>query len=732
MYREESTNSLINNLREPKLFWKQVRKMTYRCVSTCNIPPDEWVQHFQMVFSECNNSGSFSPTDLPTLSIDCPTDNCECLNESISSSEVTSAIKQLKIGKSPGPDGIISEMLKASSTFVVPLLVKLFNLILVSGQYPRSWCKSIIVPLHKRGDNSVPDNYRGISLISIFSKVFLHIVHSRLQTWVGENDIIVEEQAGFRRGYGTVDNIFVLRGVIDRYLSRHKKLFVAFIDFKKAFDSVNREALWTILNNYGIKGNVVNVLKSMYDSVSSCVRCADGLSEYFECLSGLKQGCKCSPLLFSIMVNIVALEVKKRSKHGVQLMPNTSDIVILLFADDIVLMSDTVVGLQHQLSNLHISAGSLGLVVNVQKSKTMVFRGGGHLAAHERWYIGDDVLETVKEYKYLGTMLSTKLSTNVALTELAGRAKAAVCQICRSLRKLVWVTPEVFSKIFDAQVQPVLLYAAEVWGSEDCSIIEKIHLYALKQFLNVAVKTPNAMIYGDTGRYPLYIGATMRTLKYWLRILRMDESRLPHRVYTMMMNNIETGANWAFKVRELLQNNNLSHVWWAQRVNDETSFLCRMKEGLVNTFKETWLCKLQSSERYSFYREIKSTWEVENYLHVLDKKVFRDIFIRFRFGVSEMYIHKYRYENEYQRLCPLCKEGDEDEDHMLFRCPVLCDLRNKYIVPHVHPDNDKRIMQEILAATETCVIRAVAMYLYYAFQRRCQAIEMSNYDLFTD
>ena len=731
-FRQESTISLISSLREPKLFWKQIKNMTCRYVSTCNITPNEWIQHFQMIFSDCHNSESSSLINLPKLSIDHPISNCEYLNENISSSEIESAIKQLKTGKSAGPDGIISEMLKSSSALLLPLLVKLFNLILDSGQYPRSWRRSIIVPLHKRGDNSVPDNYRGISLTSTFSKVFLHVVHSRLQTWVNDNDIIVEEQAGFRRGYSTIDNIFVLRGVIDRYLSRHKKLFVAFIDFKKAFDSVNRDALWTILNHYGIKGKIVNVLKSMYDDVSSCVRCAGGLSEYFVCPNGLKQGCKCSPLLFSIIVNILALEVKKKSKHGVQLMPNTSDVVILLFADDIALMSDTVVGLQHQLNNLCTFAHSLGLVVNVQKSKTMVFRGGGHIAAHERWYIGDEKLETVNEYKYLGMTFSTKLSTNVALTELAGRAKAAVCQIFRSLRKLVWVSPEVFTKIFDAQVQPILLYAAEVWGSEDCNIVEKVHVYALKQFLNVAVKTPNVMVYGDTGRYPLYIGATMRMLKYWLKVLRMDKDRLPYRVYKMMMNNIETGANWAFKVREILQNNKMSHLWSVQRVDDETSFLCRMKECLVDTFKKTWRCKLQSSERYMFYREIKSAWEVENYLYVLDKKVFRDVFIRFRFGITEMYIHKCRYESEYQKLCPLCKEGDEDEDHFLFRCPVLYDLRNRYLVPHVHPENDVNIMREVLASAETCTIRAVATYLYYAFKRRCQAIEMRDYDLFTD
>ena len=97
-----------------------------------------------------------------------------------------------------------------------------------------------------------------------------------------------------------------------------------------------------------------------------------------------------------------------------------------------------------------------------------------------------------------------------------------------------------------------------------------------------------------------------------------------------------------------------------------------------------------------------------------------------------MFIRKCRYESEYQKLCPLCKEGDEDEDHILFRCPILYDLRNRYLVPHVHPENDVNIMRETLALVETCTIRAVTTYLYYAFRRRCQAFEMGDYDLFTE
>ncbi|RUM94525.1 MAG: hypothetical protein DSZ28_02740, partial [Thiothrix sp.] len=514
MYRNNMTTALISNVKDSKVFWKHVKKMTRRYYTLNHISPEVWARHFKGVFSELCNCGMYDYANLRVMHVDCPSPDLESLDSAITYSEILEALKDLKLSKAPGLDGVLGEMLKCSAAYIVDYLLKMFNVILNCGRYPRCWCKSVILPLHKKGSYAEPDNYRGISLTSILSKVFMHIVQSRLQKFVEKRGIIVEEQSGFRKGYSTVDNVFVLHGIIDKYLSRRKKLYIAFIDFRKAFDSVNRKALWKLLDVCGIRGKLVAVLKSMYDCVSCCVRCSEGLSEYFECPNGVKQGCKCSPLLFSIVINAVALEIKDKGKHGVQLIPNSPEIVALLFADDVALVSDTVIGLQNQLDNLTTAADRLGLIVNTQKSKVMIFRKGGHRAAHEKWSVGGVQLEVVKQYKYLGKVFSTKLSVSVSLADLVCRAKAALSQICRSLRKLAYITPEAFFKIFDAQVQPILLYAAEVWGLEDCSAVEIVHLYALKQFLNVSVRTPNMMVYGDTGRYPLSICATLRTIKY--------------------------------------------------------------------------------------------------------------------------------------------------------------------------------------------------------------------------
>ena len=104
----------------------------------------------------------------------------------------------------------------------MPYLKDLFNTIYEEGSFPAEWSKSIIVPLHKKGSRDEPNNYRAISLISSISKIFTNILNKRLTSWCEENDVIIESQAGFRRNYSTVDNIFNLQAVIQKCLCKKR------------------------------------------------------------------------------------------------------------------------------------------------------------------------------------------------------------------------------------------------------------------------------------------------------------------------------------------------------------------------------------------------------------------------------------------------------------------------------------------------------------------------------
>jgi hypothetical protein len=150
----------------------------------------------------------------------------------------------------------------------------------------------------------------------------------------------------------------------------------------------------------------------------------------------VKQGDVCSPILFSLFINELAVEVIRNGRHGVNMSLDAFELFILLLADDVVLLSETVVGLQRQLNNLHQAALNLQLKVNMKKSNIVVFRKGGYLAARERWYFDGVMMPVVNAYKYLGILFSTRLSFTAACKDLASRAKHALISIMQKLYML--------------------------------------------------------------------------------------------------------------------------------------------------------------------------------------------------------------------------------------------------------------------------------------------------------
>ena len=159
-------------------------------------------------------------------------------------------------------------MLKASGNIAVTFFTQLFNKIFSEGVYPEQWS----VPLFKKGDRDIQNSYRGISLLSVASKCYATVLGNRLTKWMDDHEKIVEAQAGFRKGYSVTDHIYTLSAIIEKYLSRKGgKLYVAFTDLRKAFDSVDRASLFLTLVKAGLSGPFLNTIKAMYRSVVSRV-----------------------------------------------------------------------------------------------------------------------------------------------------------------------------------------------------------------------------------------------------------------------------------------------------------------------------------------------------------------------------------------------------------------------------------------------------------------------------
>ena len=227
----------------------------------------------------------------------------------------------------------------------------------------------------------VPGNYRGISLLSNLSKVFTGTSNCRIVRWSEVKNIIAECQAGFRQGRSTVDQLFILKTIVDKYLFRKKgRFYCMFVDFSKAFDTVNRDYLIYTLIKQGMHGKMLKLVREIYSQVKATVRTKDGLTKLFDCILGVRQGCMLSPF-----INELELMLRQSEFRGIS-MRNAIEIFLLMYADDIVLLGDTVLELQRKIRVLEEFCEKWGMEENLTKIKVIVFRNGGVMSKSDKFF----------------------------------------------------------------------------------------------------------------------------------------------------------------------------------------------------------------------------------------------------------------------------------------------------------------------------------------------------------
>lgn len=340
--------------------------------------------------------------------------------------EINKAIADSKLDKSAGFDNVLNEFFKSFSNVFSPLLTKLFNAILNAGCYPTVWSQGIIVPIHKKGDVNNPYNYRGITLLSHISELFTSILNKRLLLWSEENNVVSDTQFGFKPGSGTRDAIFVLHSLISKTLNDKERLYCCFVDFKKAFDSIQHNKLWHKLVKAGINGKLFNIIRSMYNVIRSCVKLNGQFSEYFPLQSGLIQGDALSPMLFLLFINDLENELLSNCCQSIEL--QDLNLFLLLYADDTVLFSESVEGFQKMLDTQKAYTDSWKLEVNVSKTKMVVFRNVGKIKSSEKCFFM--ITQSSKMLTYLLILvLISSIMANLTLLKTQYKQKH-ICFYC--------------------------------------------------------------------------------------------------------------------------------------------------------------------------------------------------------------------------------------------------------------------------------------------------------------
>ena len=443
--------------------------------------------------------------------------------------EVEVAISKLKNGKSPGICGISAEMLKAGRTVVVKWLHRIMSLAWENGQVPEDWRRAVIVPVHKKGSKVKCENYRGISLLSIPSKAYARILDERIRS-VTESKVL-EAQGGFRKGRSCTDQLFTIRQLSEKMIEKNKKMVVACVDLEKAYDRVGRDKLWKVLEEYGVKGRLLRAIRSLYKKSEGCVRVKDELSSWFPITQGVRQGCVMSPWLFNVFMDKIVREGMEKFVGGVKM--STTEVGVVLFADDVMLLTERKEDMEANLRELKKAMNNWGMKIHWGKTKVMMVSRKGEEC---KVCVDGEEIEQVQNMKYLGAILSADGTCEEEIEQRVG----AAARVRGAMRKEVLERKELKKatkmRVYNAIVLPTMLYGSETWtvmkrhesrlGATEMAYLRRV------EGVTRMDRVRNADVREAVGQEEVMEKVKRKQRAWKEKLEQMEDNRLVKKVYT--------------------------------------------------------------------------------------------------------------------------------------------------------------------------------------------------------
>lgn len=450
---------------------KPVRDKNGDPITTTDDQMKRWAEHFKELL---NRPTPAAPPDIRPAETELPINTDKPTKE-----EIKKAIMSLKNGKASGPDEIPAEAIKADMETSISLFHSLFGKIWEEEEVPPQWREGIIIKIPKKGDLRDCGNYRGIMLLSVPGKVLNRILLDRMKEAVDTK--LRDEQAGFRKNRSCPDQIASLRIIVEQSLEWKSPLYINFIDYEKAFDSVDRESLWKLMRHYGIPEKFISLIRGTYQDMKCRVAHAGQLSDSFEVKTGVRQGCILSPFLFLLAIDWIMKTTTAGRRNGIQwtLFDQLED---LDFADDLALLSHNHAQMQDKTTHLETISAGVGLKIN--KRKTELIKT--NTTADNPVMINGEPIKEVESFVYLGSIIDGQGGSDRDVKARIGKARGAFVML-----KKIWSSKEISQRtklrIFNSNVKSVLLYGCETWRTTE-TMLGKIQIFVntcLRRILNI-------------------------------------------------------------------------------------------------------------------------------------------------------------------------------------------------------------------------------------------------------
>ena len=608
----------------------------------------------------------------PLIRAPCNDIKSDSLNKNFTEEEIISCIKLLKNKKSAGIDQIPAEFIKYNADHITKDLVVLFNYFLEHREFPESWAEGLRNPIFKSGSKIDPNNYRGITVLPVFEKLFETAVHRRLE-FIDEAFMLNDEHnSGFQKGCRTVDNLSILQGIIERQLILNQNVIVTFVDFSKAFDMINRNILFYKINKLGLQGRLIDTLHNLYKKTCFRVKIGGKYSDKINETIGVNQGGSASPILFKKYLHDIADYIK--SFTGVCI--GDGFIQHVLWADDLILISTSGIDAQIQLDGLSNFCSPNQTVVNLMKTNFMVF--GRKLQIH--LHFNNCPIEQVDSYKSLGIIVKSIRTYTGDMFSLHPQhvyqqARKGIFGIQRRVKSIGELPPKHMIQLYQSMIQPILTYGSELWGhsKKACETVDKLYFLFVRSILKVKKSTSIIITLGELGVFPPSVYCHISLILFAIRLLSMNNNSLLQKVCNETTSFRNLGFNnWWSKVWSMANSYNIDLNDYS--FSETTKRHIKLK--IKNHFTQDWQSKLNDTLKNPIirnYRLYKQNWCMEKYLIYIKNEKYRTALSRFRCSAHSLAIERGRHTKPKtpveERVCFACNVV-EDEMHFISNCKI--------------------------------------------------------------
>ena len=648
------------------------------------------------------------------------------LNCNFTEEEILACINSLKNRKSAGIDCIPAEFVKRNGNYMVKDITLLFNYFIEIKDFPDQWSEGIRNPIHKSGSKLNPNNYRGITVLPVFEKIFEMAVHRRIEFLDDAFNLDDRYNLGFKKGCSTVDNLSILQGIIERQLILNQNVIVCLVDFSKAFDMINRNILFYKLNKLGLKGRVIDTLHSLYNKTSFRVKLKGQCSDLIHESIGVNQGGNASPILFKKYLQDLIDYLNAYT--GVC----TSNEILhhILWADDLILVSTLPKHAQVQLNGLKGFCKPNQMVVNEIKTKFMIFGK----AIDTKLYYNDKEIERVNSYKCLGIVINSTTNPRGNMYRLhpeylCEQARKGFFNILRRTKSIGEIPPKHMLYLYESMIQPILTYGSEVWGHNKnaCETVDKFYFWVARNILRVKASTCNIITLGECGLIPPSIYCHIRLILHAIRLINLHDGSVLKSVFNDTLCFHEMGfKNWIAHVRTIadIYGIDLNKYTYSETTKK------RIKSLIKNKFISRWQSDLNNTDKYPIlrtYRLFKQNFCFEPHLTHIKNACHRSALNKLRCSSHLLAIERGRHTKPKtpieNRLCFHCNTI-EDEIHFLTNCGIYERDRQIFFnsvsskFPNFSHLNSEHKFVFLLSCEDNQITTHLGKFIYTALQDR--------------